>query len=500
MRSKNVLYSLATSFIYQLVNALMNFIVVRLFLISFGSEINGLALTITQIINYLKLVEAGIALTGIVALYKPIGQSNYPKINSILSACNQLYKRTGYLFLILTLIVSIAYPLLIDSNEAYYKITILIIVMSGGSIVEYFVNGKMQVLLVADQKSYILNTFLILTVIITSILKIKAINLGFDYLVVQGMFIIGMLIRTFLTAKYIKRKYPYINYRVKPDYSSMGQRWSVLSHQISGLIVFNTPLIIVSIFCGLKDASIYGIYNLIFGALITILQLFSKSTVSSFGNLIYQESHTSLIEIFKNYETLFYTFSTWLYCIGFIMVNPFIELYTKGVNDASYTNELLTVMFLIVGLFNAYRIPLNTLIEASGHYTQTRNRAAIEATINVIASLIAVQFFALYGVLLGSIVSYLYRSIDIILYSSGKILLIKPTNSLIKILLNVLLLIITINLMNGLVAVSIQSWMDWITYAVVFSLILGILFLLVAELMNKGLIKDLFVRLRRIIS
>ncbi|GAA1370517.1 lipopolysaccharide biosynthesis protein [Peribacillus frigoritolerans] len=500
MRTKNVLYSLLSSFVYQFTYAVFNLITLRLFLSSYGSEVNGLSVTIIQVVNYMNIVEAGIALTGISALYKPLVQNDYTKINSILSACNELYRKSGFLFLLITLVGSISYPFLIESSIPYYQIVLLILIMSGGSIVEYFLYGKMRVLLVADQKSYIINSVMTLTVIIASILKIYAINLGFSFLIVQAIYSISVLIRVLLTKIYISRNYSFIKYNVKPDFSQMGQRWSVLYHQIAGLLVFNSPLIIISIFCSLKDASKYAVYNLVFSALITILQLFSKSVVSSFGNLINQENNSALLTIFRNYESIFYLFTAWLYCVAYLTIEPFIQIYTNGVTDVNYIDPILSIMFIVVGLFNAVRIPLNSLIEASGHYEQTRNRAIIEACINICVSIIMVQFLGLYGVLCGSVASYIYRSLDIILYSSKNILHIKPTETFIKILMNIFLLFLVTQLINSITNITISSWISWIVYSFIISIVVGTTFLIFGELTNRGLIKNLFLRMRNVIS
>ena len=53
-------------------------------------------------------------------------------------------------------------------------------------------------------------------------------------------------------------------------------------------------------------------------------------------------------------------------------------------------------------------------------------RSMIEAAINVIVSIAAVQFIGIYGVLLGTIAALLYRTNDFIIYANTKILMRSP--------------------------------------------------------------------------
>lgn len=67
-------------------------------MLNYGSEANGLVASITQIIAYLSLLEAGVGAASIQALYRPIGQNDRSKINDILAATSIYYKNRALLF------------------------------------------------------------------------------------------------------------------------------------------------------------------------------------------------------------------------------------------------------------------------------------------------------------------------------------------------------------------------------------------------------------------
>lgn len=470
MRTKSVFYSLVTTFAYQIITAITNFIALKIFILNFGSELNGLTSSIVQVINYINIVEAGLALTAIKALYKPLRENDIGSINSILAATNKLYKYSGSVFMGIVVIISIVYPNILDTNISKQTISILIIVMAGGSIVEYFLNGKMRVLLVADQKSYMLNIFQIIGVFISFSAKIYLILNGYNIIMVQLVSTITSLLRVVLTKIYINKKYSFVNYRVLPDKDALKDRWSVLFHQFAGLVVFNSPIIIISLFCSLEEASLYAVYNFVFGSLLVVMQLFSKSVVASFGNLISEQNNKRLQDVFSTYQAIYFCFATTIYTVTFLVIKPFIKLYTAGINDFNYNNNLLIYMFLIIGIANSCRIPCNTLIEASGQYKETQNRAFIEAMINISISIIAVQKIGIYGVLLGSICSFMYRTIDIIQYSHSRILHSEAKYTYKNILINLFLAFI----ICALVIKYIPDYMTWISWILI-SLIITII-------------------------
>ena len=61
-------------------------------------------------------------------------------------------------------------------------------------------------------------------------------------------------------------------------------------------------------------------------------------------------------------------------------------------------------------------------IDVAGHFRETAPRSAAEAAINLGVSLILVGKLGIYGVLLGTLAALLYRTNDIILYASRRLL------------------------------------------------------------------------------
>ena len=98
--------NLVSSLVYQFVLITLSFLLPRLYLENFGSEVNGVLSTIKQIFTYMCLLEAGVGLATTSALYKRVGERDYKGASSVLSATNTYYIKTGIIYLVIVLIVS----------------------------------------------------------------------------------------------------------------------------------------------------------------------------------------------------------------------------------------------------------------------------------------------------------------------------------------------------------------------------------------------------------
>lgn len=62
------------------------------------------------------------------------------------------------------------------------------------------------------------------------------------------------------------------------------------------------------------------------------------------------------------------------------------------------------------------RLPYNIMVLAAGHYKQTQWSAIIEATINVVVSILFVFYFGLVGVAIGTLAAMIYRTLYLAIY------------------------------------------------------------------------------------
>lgn len=419
--SKKIKYNLVLGFLSQLLAIGFGIVIPRLVLTNYGSEVNGLLSSVTQIYAYIALLEAGVGTAAVQALYKTIGGKNLDGTNAILAATNRYYYRTGYLYLAAILIFSIVYPLLINTEIPTMTIVLVIIFNGLGSVISYFFQAKYFLFLQAEGKNYIKTALFIFTDVIKNIVRIVLISSGFDVIFVQMIAMFVSLIQMVYIVWYMKKYYTSINLKVVPDFSSISQSKHVLVHQISELVFNNTDIIVLTVFCGLKVVSVYAMYTLLFRMIRTALETVSNSTIFSLGQM-YHIDRDRFLKLYDSYELIFMTLVFSLYSVANFFILPFLKCYTAGVTDINYLDPYLPLLFIATYLLSCGRSAPSQAINIAGHFKLTQNRSIAESMINLAVSLAAVQFLGIYGVLFGTIAALLYRSNDIIIYASRKIL------------------------------------------------------------------------------
>lgn len=504
MRTKLALKNTITSLILQLVLALSGFIIPRFFTELYGSSMNGLVNSISQFISYINLVEAGISASVIVSLYKPIAENDTSQINRVLAAAKKFYRKSGFLFLLLVGLLILVYPYVIKneiSNSTFIRMMIFVLSISG--LVDYFILGKYRVLLQADQRSYVISYAQIVGTVIMTIVSIVQIKLECSALAVKFTAASIYILRSLIVVFYARRKYKYLNFNVEPDNSSMNRRWSALIHQIAGMITTNTDMLLLTLMVktnALIQVSIYSTYNLVSYALINLMNSFTSGLTSSFGQVISQEDHESLKRNFSIYEFAFFIIIFIVYsCMG-ILLYSFIYLYTKSYSDANiYLNWNYVLLFTIVGIIQSIRQPALTIICAAGHYKETQYRAILEAVLNLSVSLFLVGKLGISGVLIGTIVSFSYRSLDVIFYNN-KYLISKTLKTTINRLLRNVIVFVIVMVFFKTISYNVTSWGGWFIYAIITAVVSSVLIIGVNFLFERELFMSVIKRGLRIVK
>ena len=111
--TKKSMVNMATSYVYKIVTMVLGIIIPKLFITGYGSEINGLQSSVTQIFSYIALLEAGIGATVIQSMYAPVAAGKKKKINSYLSAASKYYNKIGFLYFAVLTAVAVVYSLIV---------------------------------------------------------------------------------------------------------------------------------------------------------------------------------------------------------------------------------------------------------------------------------------------------------------------------------------------------------------------------------------------------
>ena len=420
-KDNRIKYNLLSGLFYQVILIAISFLLPRLYLENFGSEVNGVLSTIKQIFVYMSLLEAGIGLATTQALYKPVAEKDHGRSSAILSATNIFYVKTGIIYAALVLLLAAVYAFFIPTGIPPMELFAIVLLTALPALFSYFIQAKYRILLEVDGRKYVINNSETILQLLSNVGKIVVILLTDSLVLIQLVYCVIALAQLGFIYIHAKRRYKWLNLRAEPDFGAISQRKSVLVHQVSGMVFNNTDVILLSVLCDFKVVSVYSIYNIFFSQ----VQNFITSIISGFSFALGQMFHTDrekFMKVYNVYET-FYIMATFIiYTLMAVFLLPLIQIYTQGVDDANYTNVYLVLLFVLMNLLSNGKLPSNHVLEYSGKFEETRSHAIIEMVINIVVSIVAILVWGICGAILGTIVALLFRGTMMIYYANKKVL------------------------------------------------------------------------------
>ena len=153
---KVTLINIISSILLQIFTIIYGFIIPKIIIDYFGSEVNGLVSSITQFLSYISLLEGGVTAVIIAKLYKPLVENDNKKISSIIVTANKFYKKIGICFIVYSIILAFLYPIVFNKfNFDYIYVFSLTLILSISLVIQYMLSLGIKCLLSADKKIYI---------------------------------------------------------------------------------------------------------------------------------------------------------------------------------------------------------------------------------------------------------------------------------------------------------------------------------------------------------
>lgn len=420
-RTKKAALNSAVAIGSQVVSLVCSFILPRLILTHFGSAYNGITSSISQFIECVVLLRAGIGGVTRAALYKPLAEGNNDQISGIVNATQNFMKKVAYLFAAGLFVLACVYPFAVRDEFEWFFSFSLVLILGISTFAQNYFGITYQILIQADQRNYIYSLISILTTVLNTLVASALILFGCSIHVVKLGSAIVFSLNPVLLNIYVKKRYR-INRKVKPNTQAISQRWDAFAQQVAAFVNNNTDLVVLTLFTNLKEVSVYTVYYMIANRLKTLVLTLTNGIEASFGNIIAKGESEILQNSFKVYELLIFSVSTFVFTCTMILIEPFIAVYTSGVNDVNYSRVFFGVLMSINQYLFCIRLPYQMLTDAVGHFKQTRNGAIFEAIMNIVLSIALVIKFGIIGVTIGTFCALTFRTFQYAIYSSRVVL------------------------------------------------------------------------------
>lgn len=498
MRSKKAILNIVTNLLLQVAIVIYGFIVPKVIITNFGSNINGLISSITQFLAYISLLESGFGPVVKALLYKPISKKNKEEITNILSTTEKFFKNIAKIFVIYMILLCFLYPLIVKNEFGRLYTISLIVIISISTFAEYFFGMTYKIYLQADQRGYIISLIQIITYIFNVTAVMILAKLGLSIQIIQLVSGLIFVLRPVLQNIYVKRMYNFNLKSTNRNYE-LKQKWDGLAQHIAAVVHNNTDTAILTIFSSLAEVSVYYVYYLIVKGIKSIIQAFTSGIDSIFGNMLAKEEYDNLKRKFNMYEVLYFTIITIIFSCTMVLIVPFVEIYTKGINDVNYIRPLFGYLIVISEFIWAIRLPYSTLTLAAGHFKETKKGAWVEAISNIIISTILVSKYGIVGVTIGTIIAMTLRTIEFSFHTSKYIL----KRSCLSNCINIMIMIsetIIINVISNIIRLpDNNTYIDWITRSIViFGMATAITCTINMLLFNKSF-KELYKMIKNVV-
>lgn len=404
-RTGNTIKNATSSLFAQGLTAVLQFVCRSIFIKCLGNSYLSFDGLFSNILTMLSLAELGFGEAIIFCLYKPLAENDKKKIKALMDYYAKVYKIVSCVILLIGICVIPFFPYIMKDppavKESIYIIYFLFLL---NTVSSYLLIYK-QSILIADQKSYIVNSIKMFVSIITIVIQIIFLLLTKNYIVYLVISIAITIFTNVAVSIFANKKYPAIKEKAKVNLDSETRKTisinvkSLLLYKIGTMLVTGVDNLLISSFIGVLSVGIYSNYSLVINKAGTIFRTVVTSSTGSIGNLNATETNDYKEKICR--VMLFVTF--WVFgfaSVGmFILINPFI-VFMAG---EEYLFNTFTVLFLTLDFYLlGANSPMNVFRNAMGLYRYGKYRPMICAFVNLVVSLALIKPLGITGVVLGT--------------------------------------------------------------------------------------------------
>ncbi|MFZ1302007.1 MAG: hypothetical protein WAQ27_05560 [Candidatus Microsaccharimonas sp.] len=406
-RTRNSIKNMTVALLMGFLVIIVNFIAQRFFLNTLGLEYLGLNALFTNVIAMLSVAELGLGAAVVYHLYKPLKERNTDKVSSIMIFYKKGYRLIALTVFVLGLLVIPFLPLIVGDNSIQVNIVAVYLLFVINVAVSYLLSYKRSVLY-ADQKNYIINIVHMIAVVLVNALQIWALVATGNYYLYLILKIIMTIAENAVLTAIVNRQYDLDSKAAALDSATKKDIFTKIKglfyHKLGDFFVLGSSNIIISVFLGIATVGLYSNYLLIQTAITSLFSQITTAIKASVGNLLVDANKAASFVVFQRLQFANQILAILVVSVFFVASGSFITLWLGeqfvlglGVVIALSLNIYLILVRAVFGNFK----------EAAGIFYEDRFVPLVESAINVIASIILIQFIGLAGAFIGTALSSL---------------------------------------------------------------------------------------------
>ena len=484
MKKSKLFKNIITGFGGQFIAIILGLIVPRLFITSYGSDVNGLLSTITQIFSYMALLEAGIGQAAKNLLYKPFQEKDENGVSEIASIARTYYRKLTVYYGLGVIAFACILPFVLKTNVDALTIVLIVLFEGMSGVISFYFIETATTILGADGKNYVNNAISLLNKIIGYLVKIIMASFGLSIVLLQFVYFLVTIAKVFFYESYFKKHYDWICFRKTDKDIKLKDRNSYILTEICWTIFSSTDMIVLSMFVSTQMSSVYGIYNMVFSNITTLVNAVYSSIVYLLG-YAYHESIERYQKMHDAFNSIFIGIIAVLMSVCYVLIIPFVQLYTHGVTDVDYIYTSLPIMFCLIQLISWSRYVGGQLTGIAGYAKQTSYVSVVEALTNLSLSIIFVHKFGIVGVTLATVIALPLKVFWCIYVADKKVMHRSYWKSISIIGINFLFFFAVV-MGTRFYQPSINSYGQFFIWGVVLTVVFGMIGMTMNFLVNKN--------------
>jgi O-antigen/teichoic acid export membrane protein len=366
----------------------------------------GLNSLFTNIIGWLSVVEMGVGSAIVYSLYKPFADKDTKKINAYIRFYGKFYRSIGGIVLAGGLLIAPFLRYFIKDEVDMKIATIGFILFLLNSFITYLFSHRLCILNVA-QEAYKITIGTTISKLVISGLQLVLFIYYPNFLLYIAIQLVVNLIYFIVINSYVSKNYSWLG-KDKEEIEDTEKKSllknikAMFMHKIGAVVVFSTDSLVISKFIGLTVAASYTNYQMIIMAIQTLISTAVNGITASIGSLLTTGDKEHAYKIHKNLFFLNFWITSFVIISLFNTLNQFIVLWV----GAEYLLDTLTFVVILINVFiTLMRSSVERFKEGGGNFYRDRYAPICEAVINLVASIILVNYIGLPGVFIGTLIS-----------------------------------------------------------------------------------------------
>lgn len=423
-RTKNALRNVVFGVILKIYQMLVPFLLRTTMIHMMGMQYVGLNSLFTSILQVLNLAELGVGSAMVFSMYKPIVDDDKEKICALMRLYKIYYRVIGAIVLAMGLVLFPFIPNLISGKiPDGINVYVLYLINLAATVLSYWLFAYKNSILNAHQRVDVISKVTLVTNTVQYAIQFVILIFFKDYYLYVIAMLFAQVLTNILTAIESNRHFPQYKAKgklKKEEISGINRRIRDLFTAKVGMVAVNSSgTLVISAFLGLVPLGIYNNYYYLMTSIVQFILIFFQSLTAGIGNSLITESNRKNYNDYKN-VTFVICWIVGLCTVCLIcLYEPFMSVWAGGDNTLGVLGAVLFGIYFYLYVINYIGVVYK---DAGGIWHSDRFRPITFAALNIVLSLLMVNFIGVYAVLVSVILSYTFLNMPWLIHNVFKTL------------------------------------------------------------------------------